>query len=779
MAIERLSPDQFEYFTLKTHPVRTYSSSSSGITGSVSLFAVRSKIEKEPYPLSLFSSSFYNDENLEQHRRGLLGLTGDIQGSIQGYLNKVNSQLVSARKQHKLDIVRFVPTFGFTSNTIRKSLIRTTLMPSHRPTTPTAHWAFTNYHCLNFFTSSLVPPGSALLYPNEQVVHPDGTVGSKYQVSGAFTFDFWINPKHIPDLTGSAYTPGALFHLTGAYSLTLHTGSQKDLNGFPSGFRCALALSSAANTSPSQLVPGQEFVFWTGDNALTRDRWHHVTFRWGGTNWNAGTGSIYIDNRRESTFFLTESVGLGFYQGPLNPSVLVVGNFYEGQNTGLSALDRFFGADTATREGLVELNSDTGVFEPDNAEFSHPLNAEVHELKLYSKHLTTTEIDALDSAGPTSLSDLSFYLPPFFTEESPRRAFLDSHGGELVTPFFERDGSTTTPFAADMAFSVGGHYINLENYTREFVTGNYPRLWELTGSVITSSTNELTANEFLYATGSNVKRLYTTLPCDNGRFVPNFSLLAGLSGSRHRNDLGVLDRSLITLNDIVLDSRADPSRGVFVTGSLLGRLVGPEPSGDLHIRPGDSLAILHRLRDSSSNQVVVFDVSNMFYGTRIKPGTFRLSDSDISYGAGRFTFTLRDDGLGNLFRADSTGSFATWSTVGNIFYEEGLVVIKDPRFFFFGERRFDVSFSGDQNIHILTMNLLARSLRETTSSNPTRVEGQLLDSDLANEPDQRYAYITSVLVHDQDLNVIARTRLAQPLIKKSGDKYLVKIKLDF
>ena len=54
MSIQRVTPDDFETFTIETNPRRTYiSSSTDGVTGSLYLFARRSTFQKEPYPLTL------------------------------------------------------------------------------------------------------------------------------------------------------------------------------------------------------------------------------------------------------------------------------------------------------------------------------------------------------------------------------------------------------------------------------------------------------------------------------------------------------------------------------------------------------------------------------------------------------------------------------------------------------------------------------------------------------------------------------------------------------
>lgn len=751
-----------------------------GVSGKVNVFPRRSRYEKEVQPLSLFSASLYNDENLDDIRKLAVNNTSsDISDSVTAYISAVSDQQESVRKQQRVEVIRFTPSFRFSSNTLRKNIVREILMPYYRPVYPRAQWTYGNYHCLNFFTSSTVPTDSALLFPNSSSVDINGDTGSAYQISGAFSFDFYIRPKYTTLSESIDYKAGTIMHLTGAYALSLHTGSNRDINGVPNGFRIALALSNSANIPPSQLTESDPFVFFSDDNALTKDDWQHVTIRWGGTNYNFGSGSILVDSVNKKNFTITSSIGVGFFELGEDPSVLVVGNYYEGENTGLRALDRFFATDTATREGLFEINSTAGVFAPSTSSFTHPLNAEVHDLKLYDKYLTLNEINELSSSGPTSLDNLKFYLPPFFTQESPFRQDVNNFGGVLYTPFFAVDGTTETPYAAEMAFGAGGHYVNLENYVRDFATGLFPRLWQLSGSAFEPpSTTVLSANDFLYQTGSVRRRLYTVLPCDNGQFLPNFDLLADLSGSRFVDDLGNKELGAITLNNIVPLSSGRASSTIFASGSILDDVLGAQPeSGSITALPGDSLAVLHRTKDPSSNQVVFFDVSNLFYGNRIKPGSLTLSDTAISYSGGALGITIKDDGEGNLYRANASGSHATWNSVGNVFYDEGIIVLKHPNLYFFGETEFTVQLSGENNLHILTINAFARALREVTSSNPSYQPFTI--SDLAHDTDSKAVWITGINIHDDNLNIIARTNLAQPILKRSGDKMLFKVKLDF
>jgi hypothetical protein len=794
MAIQRITEDFFETFTLETNPRRTYISSSvSGITGSINLFARQSHSEKEVLPLANYKSSSFVDENIETIRKYAVfssSLGTDIYDEVSEYFTAVNQQSNSLRLNQKLEIYRFTPPFRFNTNTGRKLTTINTIIPYYRPTSPSSNYAYTNYHCLNFYTASNVPTSSVLLYPNptRDNLAPGAIELTDYGFSNGFSFDFWIKPKYTTDLpdTGAVYTPGCIFHLTNSYVLSLHSGSSRDINGYPNSFKLLLQLSSSTNIDPlTAATTTADYIFISQDNILPINEWSHVTIRWGGPSYNHGTGSFMVNEVNRGNFYITNSMTVGVSGAGIlpDPSVLCVGNYYQGTNTGNDEMSWFFSQNIADREGLYLLNSSTTQDYPVSAStaFNFPLNSEIHDLKIYDAYLNLDQIASLQADGPNLNSKLRFYLPPFFTEESPYRQVINLEGGIPVTPFYGKNGSTYQPFATDMAFGCGGHYINLENYVRDFATGRYPRLWNLTASLpnaaFTGNIVGVSANQYLYATGSNIKRLYTILPNDNGKFSPNYSLLQSLSGSTFIDDIGYKNLSLISLRNMITQST--PTDGLVEESAITIAVEGGNSPDNYGTIPGNSLAIYNRTKDNTSNQVVFFDISNMFYGNRIKPGTLIITDSSLSGSHGKINITIKDDGYGNLYRANANGEHATWASVGNVFYDEGIVLLKMPQLYFFGENQYQIEFQGVQNIHTLTVNTVANPLEVFSSSYVAYQTGSVDAIPLANNFDDKYVFITNVLLHDDNLNVIGRTSIAQPVLKRSGNKYLFKIKMDF
>jgi len=775
MSLLKITEDLASSFTIETRPSRNYISSSiHGATGSVYIFPRHSAIEKEVQPLSAFSSSLFNDKNLDEILN-IAKLFANVSSSnysqVNGYMSGVYAQQASARKQQKVDIYRFNPPFRFNSNTGRKLATINSLMPYHRVNYHESHYNVSNYFCLNFFTSSKNPRDAVLLYPN---ISSSLSSYGQYVPSNAWSFDFWINPKYTTDTPNNDFKAGTIMHVSGVYALSLITGSSRDVNGYPDGFKLMLQVSSSANTIPSQATAGA-YVFISNDNVLRRNRWHHVTIRHGGTSplYNNGSGSFIVDGLEQGTFVLSTPLATGSF-GATNPSVLCVGNYYEGTNTGASEQVNFFAYNTSIREGLVEMNA-AATDIPTAFTFNHPLNAQIHDLKLYNKYLNDTDIQQLASNAPNNLNNLLFYLPPYFTYESPSRSFYLGTGGIPVTPFQTKDGSTHDLFNVTMSFGVGGQFINLENYTKDFATNNFPRLLNLTSSIINQTTDIFSANQFIYASGSNCYRQYIIMPCDNGQYYPNYDFLKTGSLGKFVNDLGNLNIGKVTLKNLVpMVDKASVLDGI--SSSIVDQFIGATPD-NVSGSYSDSLAILHRTKDNSSNQCVIFDISNIYYGNRINPGSFILTDNNLSASDGKISITIKDNSKGGLYVANCDTEQATWSNIGNIFYDEGIILIKSPQLYFFGENYFNMSFKGEQNIHVMKLNLQLPPMMATSSSNPSYLH--VSASSLANDTDQQFTWINAVYVHDENMNVIAKTHLAQPLLRRTGEKYNFIVKLDF
>jgi len=825
MAILPVTFDDIEFFTTLVNPQRSIISSSSGMTGSLRLFPRGSLIEKEISPLSNFESSYVTDENLEKLRTSIVESAystpsgGSFFGSLNSYLNGVTQQSSSPKKQKKIEVIRFTPTISFTSNTVRKLNIKEMLKPYYRGTYPTVGWGYTNYNSLNFFTSPSVPTSSVLLYPNiinEYAPAHDGYVSGTYTLSGAFSFDFRINPRYQKDdIDAGHFKAGTIFHLSSSYALSMITGSKKDINGLPASFRLLLQLSHSADIPPSKALPGgypNDLIFLSDDNCLDWNKWSRVVVRWGTNIINDGVGSFNVNGIDAGTFTIPSgTISPKEFISNYQPSVLCLGNFYEGSNHSLSGQSYFFSDVISKREGLEQLVDSAGTQdEPIAYSFNHPLKAEVHEIAIKKNYMTDQQVLQTSGSGISTIDpNVAFYVPPFFVESTPIRRFALDHGGILQTPFFEIDGSTNDPFNVAMAFGVDGHYINLENFVKDFANESFPRLHHLSASTGDYTTEAKPASDILYENPAVRKRNLSILPCDEGLFSPNYSLLKSEIGNKYTDAFGRIDYSIISLDDLLSTSSLlfGSTYDTEYDSSLSNQQIGftPENPG---LPPGPAvlnkkkqientietdegaygpgvakdipLMIFQNTKDPSSNQVTFFDISNLYYGSRILPGSFQLVDSNMSGSEGRISITLKDDGAGNIYRSDSISNNCSWNSVGNIFYNEGIVVIKSPHLYFFGKDQYEMSFKGEHQLHTSKYEILAPSGMLNSSSNLSyaRVENSLSASADIIDTD-KFVYISNINLHDENLNVVAKASLAQPIMKREGEKILFKIAFDF
>ena len=73
--------------------------------------------------------------------------------------------------------------------------------------------------------------------------------------------------------------------------------------------------------------------------------------------------------------------------------------------------------------------------------------------------------------------------------------------------------------------------------------------------------------------------------------------------------------------------------------------------------------------------------------------------------------------------------------------------------------------------------MLAPAGQINSSSNPSYIP--ISASLNANDQDSEFVYITGINFHDDNLNVVMRANLAQPIVKRKGDKILFRPQIDF
>lgn len=780
MSFVLIDNNNFEYSGLRLSPSTHFVSSSigGGVTGSNFVSPFRSKCLKklrvDNFDLNGDGSVSIGEllvgllKSPEAYRQSIINNTSSLESKMSSYLTIVNNAEEVIKNTKAIDVFRFDQPVTFNKNRNIKNVVRKTLMPYHKHRYQNCDFSYTNYNTLNFFNSDTIPSGSALLYPN---------LSESYDLNTKFSLNFWVNPRYSDP---GDYRAGTIFHLSSSLCVSLVSGSSKDQSNAANDFRILVQLSQSCDTPPSKINLSSPASSYPNDliftsSLLKKNNWHHVTIQWG-NEVNNNTGSIYIDD--VETQFYVPSSSVSANSDTLSPPCITIGNYFD---TFYDTMGSFLNETKGESEGFENIVDGEGITDPTITPqmLSHPLNAEVHEIKLFDKVLFDTETlfeterDAVKNRGVKNLDNLQFYLPPFFFPTTPTRDVLQ-------TPFQAITGSTTDdPFNVAFSFGVNGKLINLENFTRDFKTGRHPRLLGMFPETINSTIENITADQYVYNSGSLKKRNMTILPNDNGLFSPNYKIYELTSAKNNIKFLSpgtsIYDYSIINLENLIPSSSLYPGL-VASSGSIFDQIVGASPENP-GVNPGSVLTIAQRTRDRSSNEIVIFDISNLYYGNRIKPGSFELYDSDLTGSDGKIKITLRDNELGSLYRADCLTEHAKWNNVGNVLYDEGIAIVKTPHLFFLSKDKTDIKFRGEQNIHTMILNIPAFKDLFNSSSNPSFVS--IPPTTGANDEDLSTLYVTTVNIHDDNLNIIMKANFSQPIFKTEEDDFIIRLKEDF
>lgn len=204
----------------------------------------------------------------------------------------------------------------------------------------------------------------------------------------------------------------------------------------------------------------------------------------------------------------------------------------------------------------------------------------------------------------------------------------------------------------------------------------------------------------------------------------------------------------------------------------------------------------------------LFHVPSMFYGKQIDPGSVRITDG--VYNKRRVVRVFNDDGRGGLYVSgsmtrDISGEEYTGEKrrkVGNVFYSEGLIVFTDPALYdmfdsgsLFWDSQISVSgvfgdlisadFKGQATMRTKTFNCRLATAQGNASNNPTF--SYVDDRGTVNTDDDRVTverhdgvtYITSIGLYNEDRQLVAVAKLAQPIRKREKDKINLRLKMDF
>ena len=167
----------------------------------------------------------------------------------------------------------------------------------------------------------------------------------------------------------------------------------------------------------------------------------------------------------------------------------------------------------------------------------------------------------------------------------------------------------------------------------------------------------------------------------------------------------------------------------------------------------------------------VISIPILYYGNELLKENFVLK---TKLPSGKDVTIVDKDN--QLFIADKNLE-PTAAKVGHISYTNGYLSIFHHLLSDITLEETTLEFRGSKNMHVLQFDVRCPPGLGNESNNPNFKE--LKATPNANESDGIVTYISTIYLHDENLNVIGKVKLAQPIQKREEDSFLFRIKMDF
>jgi hypothetical protein len=348
------------------------------------------------------------------------------------------------------------------------------------------------------------------------------------------------------------------------------------------------------------------------------------------------------------------------------------------------------------------------------------------------------------------------------TSGAPRRSF-NGMIGETRYWFVKRtDAQMSSSFNKTLiSTDASGAFYSVrlnEGPSANFGDNNVNTMPSIGSGTINQSFSSLTNFQFGYLVSFSDRSGPVWLPNDNIKFYPPKNL-----GSFN-------SRNITNFNAYLSASSATNLAG---TGPFIG------------------------LSSQNVSRMSLINIPSAFYGRQITPNSINISCNAYSASPYNIIRTIVDDGRGGLYISGSMCSSSLinkedyagvmWNKVGNVFYSEGLIVIKDQSLLDFGRTdgssntptdTLQLSFRGDSRIPVKTLMCRIDHGEFNCSTNPT-----FYNTGSAGERLQRHpsgsVRVTTVGLYNADRELVGVARFADPVRIRSRDRINLKLRMDF
>ena len=348
-----------------------------------------------------------------------------------------------------------------------------------------------------------------------------------------------------------------------------------------------------------------------------------------------------------------------------------------------------------------------------------------------------------------------------------------------------------SPFCVNHGYISGMPSINLHAHMREYRRKKYPVL-------IGFPNREAVTNTTVYPTPAETNDLLSIknikyfidhwqklpwlrainsmlLPCDNPNFYPKYDIVDEYAHV-YKNQ-----KDLIRLEGAGIGSMNNPYQIMHMLKDEQFNIASTLDTLDSSSFTSATTQILNSTGSDPSELTdvdfatplsILISIPQIYYGTKIHEKSVVLKFKNNEEG--KEIKIVDYNGL--LYRCNNNTGTPT-GKVGQIDYVQGVLIIFHPLLTSLGVDNFDIKFKGEKNLHVMQLDIPCPVGTANLSSNPSYKS--LKPSTNKNETKSGFTYITAVYLHDENLNVIGKANLAQPIIKREEDSFLFRLKVDF
>lgn len=594
-----------------------------------------------------------------------------------------------------------------------------------------------------------------------------------------FTIEFWIKPD------SSQTDIGTIFYLAQNYAVTLEPMINTMVDNVYQYYKIGIYWgANVTNQKPA-------IADFYSSGIIKVNNWHNIKIR-RSLNFNNGNFDVFIDDIKDVTFeggsFIRDeafrgdvfSMGAWITEDHTSSQWGILGRYinyqYSGQNETEDPNFSFF----------------DGVF------FStdHRLKSQLAKLCCYNSALTQLEFSLYKNDEPTDYSVYNWYWNFIFNprEEDYFQNRFRYQGNSTVDNLqdYYKSGAAylTTKHLSKVQYDVNsGHtvgmpFILLHSHLGELVSKKSPVITGIPqttdiSSYPNSADYSYSVDKLLYFI-ENWKNLSWLLAMNSiirpsdCPYRPHIEFYS----SSINNYLGKKDTIWYastgigekTINSI-MHAYDDEAYSFNISGydwsqeQIVGFSSNSPTRSDFN-----TVAMWDKFSDSDFLPPfsIILNIPVLYYGSKINPGSFSLETKDSSGKSIKIV-----DKENKLYISNSKNG----SKVGYISYDKGIIVIYHPFLSCIAMSEFTCKFEGSKSMYVKQYDIKLGKSEGIISNNVSWKP--MTPSSNANDQLEEIVIVSDIYLHDNNLNVLAKAKLANPIIKRKNDSFMFRIKLDF